>query len=290
MRTHAWMPTSPCDTGCLDTTSPRVGVLRTAFRAVRLLIALVVTALDVLLRFGSDRRHAVRAGCSRLLRACGARLVVHGGEDLVDEAHAGGRGVLVVSNHISWLDIPAVNALTPMRSLAKADIQEWPVLGGLIARAGTIFVDRERLSTLPGTVAELTDALRGGALVNVCAEGTTWCGAASGPFVPAPFQAAIDGGVPVRPIALRYRLASGTETTRPSFLGEESLFTSVLRVLRLRALVVEVVVCDEIAPGRAGDRGELARLAEASVRSALGHDTVASARRVLPLRVRTRVR
>ncbi|GAA5109305.1 lysophospholipid acyltransferase family protein [Haloechinothrix salitolerans] len=287
---HAWMPTSPCGTGCLDSDSSRVGLLRTLFRMARLLIALVVAAAHVLIRSGDERRHAVRVGCARLLRACGARLVVHGGDDLVDEARSGGRGVLVVSNHISWLDIPAINALTPMRSVAKADIQEWPVLGGLIARAGTIFVDRERLSTLPGTVADLTDALRGGALVNVCAEGTTWCGAASGPFVPAPFQAAIDGGVPVRPIALRYRLANGTETTRPAFLGPESLFTSVLRVLRLRGLVVDVVVCDEIAPGRAGDRRELAQLAETSVRSALGHDTVATARRALPLRVRTRVR
>ncbi|MPY96739.1 MAG: 1-acyl-sn-glycerol-3-phosphate acyltransferase [Actinophytocola sp.] len=287
---HAWMPTSPCSAGCLDTSSPRVGLVRTLFRAVRLLIALVVAAAHVVVRSGDERRRAVRVGCARLLRACGARLVVRGGDDLLDEARAGGRGVLVVSNHISWLDIPAVNALTPMRSVAKADIQGWPVLGGLIARAGTIFVDRERLSTLPGTVADLTDALRGGALVNVCAEGTTWCGAASGPFAPAPFQAAIDGGVPVRPIALRYRLANGTETTRPSFLGPESLFTSVLRVLRLRGLVVEVVVCDEIAPGRAGDRRELAHLAETSVRSALGHDTVASARRVLPLRTGARVR
>ena len=290
MRLHAWMPVSPCDTGCLDSDAPRVGPLRMLFRAVRMIVALLGAVGRVLISRGGERHRAVRIGCGRLLRACGARVVVHGGEDLADAAHTLGRGALVVSNHISWLDILAVNALTPMRSLAKADIEQWPLFGGVAARAGTIFVDRERLTTLPGTVAELTEALRAGALVNVCAEGTTWCGAASGPFVPAPFQAAIDGGVPVRPIALRYRLAKGTETTLPSFLGEEPLFTSVLRVLRLRGLVVDVYVCDEIAPGRARDRRELARLAESSVRSALGHDTVASASRVLPLRVRTRVR
>jgi 1-acyl-sn-glycerol-3-phosphate acyltransferase len=176
----------------------------------------------------------------------------------------------VVNNHISWLDIVAINAVRPMRALAKKEIAGWPVLGKLVARGGSIFLDRERLSTLPGTMAELADALRGGSLVNVTPEGTTWCGLASGRFATATFQAAIDGGVPVRPIALRYRLADGRETTQPAFIGPESLIDSLRRVARLRGLVLEVYVCEEIAPGRAADRRELAALAESAVHSALG--------------------
>lgn len=270
MRAHPWMPTSPCGPSCLDT-ARKVGMFTVIVRAIGLLGAIAAAALH---RTSPSKR------CVRVLRACGARLVVHG------ELPPSGRGALVASNHISWLDILAVNAVTPMRALAKAEIASWPVIGGLIARAGTIFVDRERLSTLPATVAELAAALRAGALVNVSAEGTTWCGAASGRFVPAPFQAAIDGGVPVRPVALRYRLAGSTETTRPAFLGPDSLLASVRRVLRLRGLVVEVFICDEIAPGRARDRRELARLTEAAVHSALGRDVVAPVGRDVPVPVR----
>jgi 1-acyl-sn-glycerol-3-phosphate acyltransferase len=210
----------------------------------------------------------VRAMFQGVLRAFGVKLVVRGGEDFL--AAPAGRGALVVNNHISWLDIVAINALRPMRALAKREIATWPVLGGLVTRGGSIFLDRERLTTLPGTMAELAEALRGGSLVSVTPEGTTWCGLASGKFTTATFQAAIDGGVPVRPVALRYRLSDGRETSRPAFIGPESLIASLRRVAAMRGLVLEIHICPEIAPGRAENRRELAALAEAAVHSALG--------------------
>ncbi|MCU1686213.1 MAG: plsC [Amycolatopsis sp.] len=263
------MPKAPCGDACLTTGEPTVGRVRQAFRMFSavgvVLLTLPVSPAFVLLR-GRARIRFVRLIFSALLRAFGVRLVVNGDRDFPDA----GRGALVVNNHISWLDIVAVNAVRPMRALAKSEIASWPVLGGLVARGGSIFLDREKLSTLPGTMAELAEALRGGALVNVTPEGTTWCGLASGKFTTATFQAAIDGGVPVRPIALRYRLADGRETSRPAFIGPESLIASLRRVAALRGLVLEVYVCPEIAPGRAADRRELAELAESAVHAALG--------------------
>jgi 1-acyl-sn-glycerol-3-phosphate acyltransferase len=158
-----------------------------------------------------------------------------------------GRGSLVVTNHVSWLDIVAVNAVRPMRAVAKREIASWPVIGRLTTAAGTVFLDRERLRTLPATVAALTAALCDGSLVNVTPEGTTWCGSDLGRFRTAMFQAALDAGVPVRPVALRF-LVGGRETAAPAFLGDETLLDSVRRVARLRGLVLEVVVLDEIAP------------------------------------------
>lgn len=267
--THPWMPVSPCGDGCLTADTPTVAFPRRVLR-VSMACAVVLTAFAALplLAVRRMREPLARLIFRSVLRAFGVRLVVHGGEEF--RRAEPGRGALVVNNHISWLDIVAVNALRPMRALAKSEIATWPVLGPLVARGGSIFLDRESLTSLPGTVSELATALRGGSLVSVTPEGTTWCGLASGRFRPAMFQAAIDGGVPVRPLALRYRLADGRETTQPSFIGPESLIDSLRRVARMRGLVLEVFVCEEIAPGRAENRRELAALAESAVHSALG--------------------
>ncbi|MEV6641192.1 lysophospholipid acyltransferase family protein [Amycolatopsis sp. NPDC051371] len=266
---HAWMPASPCGDGCLTDADPVVGFPRRVLRvtaAIFVVFSALLTAPLLLVSWGRERR--VRLIFGGMLRAFGVRLDIHGGADFLTAP--AGRGALVVNNHISWLDIVAINALRPMRALAKKEIAGWPVLGGLVRRGGSIFLDRERLTTLPATMASLADALRTGSLVSVTPEGTTWCGLASGRFTTATFQAAIDGGVPVRPIALRYRLADGRETSRPAFIGPESLIASLRRVAALRGLVLEIHICPEIAPSRAENRRELAALAEAAVHSALG--------------------
>lgn len=274
---HAWMPVSPCGAGCLVPGAAAVSFGRRVLRAcaagcVVAFALLLAPARWVLLASARDR---LACGVFRgVLRAFGVRLVVHG------ELEATGRGALVVNNHISWLDIVGVNAVRPMRALAKKEVAAWPVLGVLVRRAGSVLLHRERLSTLPATVEELAGVLRDGSLVSVTPEGTTWCGRASGRFRPALFQAAIDGGVPVRPVAVRYRNADGRETTDPAFIGPESLVASVRRVLRLRGLVLELFVCPEIAPGRAADRRELAALAESAIHAALGDAVSASCVRV----------
>ncbi|MDT7796684.1 MAG: hypothetical protein QOI78_117 [Actinomycetota bacterium] len=268
---HSWMPTSPCGDDCLTGGDPVVGLPRRVLRFVSAIVVVFSAMLAsplLLVARGRGRERLVRLIFHGVLRAFGVRLDIRGGDDF--RTAAAGRGALVVNNHISWLDIVAINALRPMRALAKKEIAGWPVLGGLVRRGGSIFLDRERLKTLPATMAELADALRSGSLVSVTPEGTTWCGLASGRFTTATFQAAIDGGVPVRPIALRYRLADGRETSRPAFIGPESLIASLRRVAALRGLVLEVHICPEIAPGRAETRRELAALAEAAVHSALG--------------------
>lgn len=274
---HSWMPVSPCGESCLTAAAPAVALPRRVLRVCAAIVVVLGALLSAPVLFVLGQRlrdRLLRSVFGGVLRAFGVRLVVHGGADL--RTSPTGRGALVVNNHISWLDIVAVNAVRPMRALGKKEIRSWPVLGRLVSRAGTIFLDRERLSTLPATMAELADVLRGGSLVNVTPEGTTWCGLGSGHFTTAAFQAAIDGGVPVRPVALRYRLADGRETPQPSFIGPESLIDSVRRVARLRGLVLEVIVCPEIAPGRAADRRELAALAQSAVDAALDHDRVSA--------------
>ncbi len=257
---HAWMPASPCGDGCIGSAPRTVSTARQAWRAFTAVTALLcgVWIVLALLLPGRQRESVVRLWFHAVLRAFGVRLEVHGARRFQETPQ---RGVLVASNHVSWLDELAIDAVQPIRLVAKKDIKSWPVLGRIITAVGTVYLDRERLRELPRTVEELATTLRNGSAVGIHAEGTTWCGLASGRYKPALFQAALDAGVPVRPIVLRYRV-DGHVSTQPAFIGSDSLVDSIRRVLKIRGLTVEVHVLDEIAPGRAANRRELAELAK----------------------------
>jgi 1-acyl-sn-glycerol-3-phosphate acyltransferase len=260
---QGFAPTSACGFGCLPRPGSTPGALW-PLRVLRLLALVLVlcggvgVALSTPVLSRSARARTTRAWFRAILRASGVRLRIIG-----DALPAGGpTGTLVTSNHVSWLDIPAVLAVEPMRVVAKSDVRRWPVIGLLAARGGTMFIDRNRLRRLPATVAEIAGALRGGQNVLVFPEGSTWCGRTQGRFYPAAFQAAIDAGAPVRPVALRYRLADGSLTTAAAFVGDDTLIASVLRVVSTRGLVVELVVSDP-APTSAEPRPARRTLAAA---------------------------
>lgn len=265
---NGYGPVPSCGPGCL----PRAGSVPQVAVAVR---ALRVTALAVVLLAGIGvaltqplLRSGGRAWCRRawfraLLLAAGVRLVVESAR-LVRPA---GRGVLVAANHISWLDVPALLAVEPMRVVAKADLRRWPIVGRLAAGGGTIFIDRDRLRRLPSTVAEVADALRRGEDVLVFPEATTRCGRTQGRIYPAMFQAAINASAPVRPVTVRYRLAGGRFTTVAAFVGPDTLLASVLRVVATRGLVVEIA-----AGPVARTSGASRRVLAAEIDARIAHD------------------
>ncbi len=98
---------------------------------------------------------AVRWWCRTIVRSAGIRLRITGTTTPTG-------GLLLVANHISWLDIPLLAAVRPARMLAKAEIRHWPVAGTLTAGSGALFIDRDRLRALPETVASIAGALRAG--------------------------------------------------------------------------------------------------------------------------------
>ncbi len=268
--THAWEPRSLCGAGCLPVagSGPAVGTVRRAARLVGVVVVLaslgcVIASLPW--RPARSGERALRRWFRLALAALGVRAQVSGG----DRFGPRGVGSLVVANHVSWLDVLALGAVQPLRMVCRDDVRGWPVVGALAARAGTLFLDRHRLRPLPATVAAITDLLRDGAAVGVFPEGTTFCGTTAGEFRPAAFQAALDAGALVCPVALRYRVGERT-TTAAAFVGDAVLWRSVTAVAAVRGLVVEVrvlPVLDAAAPRWAGaDRRALAAAADAAVR------------------------
>ncbi|MCF2529949.1 lysophospholipid acyltransferase family protein [Yinghuangia soli] len=173
------------------------------------------------------------------------------------------RGELIVANHISWLDIPVLAMVRPARMVAKREVGEWPVAGWLVARAGTLFVSRDRPRALPGDVAAIAAALRSGSAVGAFPEGSTWCGARQGPFRRAVFQAALDADALVRPVAIAYRHGKdGPRAQAAAFVGDDTLGASVWRLAGARGVVAEVRVKPPFSARAHPDRRAAATAAE----------------------------
>ena len=260
-RASGWMPVSPCGPDCVPTrTGPVAAAPVVAARFCGLVAVLLATLVGVAVLPGATRARWL-CGCYRaVLRCCGVRLRVTG------ELGAGGE--LLAVNHLSWIEVLAVGSLRPVCPVAKREMGDWPVIGGAARRAGALFVDRAGLRGLPGTIAATAAALRAGADVAVFPEGTTWCGAAAGPFRRAVFQAAIDAGAPVRPVAAVLRGPDGRPAPAAAFIGEQTLWDSLLQVLRMPALDCELTVLPALPP--VGDRRELARRAGEAVAGVTG--------------------
>ncbi|NBM21180.1 1-acyl-sn-glycerol-3-phosphate acyltransferase, partial [Streptomyces sp. GC420] len=257
----AWAAVSPCTAGCVTAGQPA----RDAGRALTLrryaaFAGTVAGALAAGERL--ERGEELRARARSLLADLGVTLL-GGGEGPAVPTAGTGTGTLVVANHISWLDVLALLAVRPATLLAKREVGRWPVVGTLVRRAGTRFIDREGLRGLPDTVRELGALLRSGESVIVFPEGTTWCSAPGGPFRRATFQAALDVGAPVRPVTLTYTRHGGP-TTLPAYVGEGSFAASLRRVAAARGVAVRVTTHPAIDPS-GHDRRSLAAAARAAV-------------------------
>ncbi|MFF2009402.1 lysophospholipid acyltransferase family protein [Streptomyces sp. NPDC058195] len=294
---NPWLPTAPCTP---RTCAGHTGRRRRRPAAAALLLAGCACVLagalgaPLLPLFGAARRERlIRRWSYGVVRAFGVRVRITGAP--VPSARkpgtpgtpgtpvsSGTTGTLVVANHISWLDIPLVAAVLPGRMLAKREIRDWPLLGPLAARGGTLFVDRDRLRALPATVRALAAALRRGGRVVVYPEGTTWCGRGpGGRFAPAAFQAAIDANATVLPVHLSYHTAPprppGRQKPAPAndhvpagaaaFVGDDPLLTSLWRVVTAAGLTAEIRVLAPIPAGGFPGRRALARRAQRAVAS-----------------------
>lgn len=258
---HSWLPRASCDAGCVSAggglpSRPVLVRLRTVLRLTMAL--LLAPALPLLAVPLPGRAHVQRAYCRLMLRCLGVRISVSGGpiRNL--------RGVLVVSGHVSWLDIFAIGAVLPGSFVARADLIEWPAVGRLARMVKVIPIDRASLRRLPAVVAAVADRLRAGHTVVAFPEGTTWCGLGYGRFRPAMFQAAVDAGRPVQPLRLNYHHRDGRRSTVPAFVGDDTLVASLRRVTGARLTVCHIEVASLQLPG--ADRRDLAARCEALVR------------------------
>jgi 1-acyl-sn-glycerol-3-phosphate acyltransferase len=210
-----------------------------------------------------SRRRALTQRWSRRLLA-----LLHVECRLNGDAAADGGNVLVVANHVSWLDIFVLNAIFPVRFVAKAELARWPVAGRLVRGAGTLFIERARRRDTHRVNRVVADALAQGDVVAVFPEGTTSEGASVLPFKSSLLQPIVDARGHVQPLALRYRTPDGTRSSAPSYVGDDPFIASFFRVCAMPALVVDVTALTRLSAADC-HRRHLARDAEAAIRTVL---------------------
>ena len=235
--------------------------LRLARLLLHLLQGLATCALLFPLLGRAARDRHVGSWSRKLLSICGVS--VREMPRAAPLAHA-----LLVSNHVSWLDIFVIDALYPSRFVAKAEIRRWPVLGWLVAMAGTVFIERGNRRGLRHVFKGLVESLHAGERVAFFPEGTTAAQGTVLPFHANLFEAAVDAGVPVQPCALRYVDADGAPHAAADFVGDTTFVQSVLAILRNRQMEAQLA-CLAPIEGRGAHRRELAQAAREAIAQAL---------------------
>lgn len=192
----------------------------------------------VIMRFLAPRMSATRLGLFKqrwsmqMLAMLGVRLHA---QSVVLPTRA-----LIVSNHISWLDIFVINAVTQTHFVCKDDIRKWPCIGWLVASTGTIFIARSNRKDAARTANALSDRLQQDERVAFFPEGTTTNGSELLPFTAALFDAAGPAQASVVPMSLRYLDEQGQRSLTPAYDGDVSFMESLRAIVKAPGVWAEL--------------------------------------------------
>lgn len=175
---------------------------------------------------------------------------------------------LFVSNHVSSFDIVALGSVLPVHFLSKAEVQHWPILGWLATRAGTLYIQRGGREAAVSANKAIAEALSMNHNVMLFPEGTTTDGNVKR-FHSRLMQSAVDSGVYIQPVAIRYPDPGGKKA-HPDvhYVDDMSFMDLSKRILAARQLEVEIYFGEAVSAENKS-RDELAKYTEAEVRRIL---------------------
>ncbi len=177
-------------------------------------------------------------------------------------------GSLIVANHVSWLDIIVLNAIHPSRFIAKSEVNDWPIIGWLCRRCGTVFIERASRRNTAMVNRRISLLLEQDVSIGLFPEGTTTDGKQVGPFYSALIQPAIDARIPLLPMALRYQNQNGEPEFAAAFVGDMTLAHSIWNILRCTQQNAFVVFTPALMAENS-NRRVLARAAHEAIAKAL---------------------
>ncbi len=195
-----------------------------------------VITLLVLFPFlsASSKNDHIQRWSKRLLKIFGVQLHVNHANLLPQSSY------LLAANHVSWLDIHAINAFKPIRFVAKSEVASWPIFGWMAKQLGTVFIKRDSTRHARQVVDDMAVILKTQAIC-IFPEGTSTIGTSVQFFKPNLFEAAVISEVPVCALALAYfDRYTGQHSEVPAFIGDMGLIGSMSSILKNRRLRVEL--------------------------------------------------
>lgn len=151
---------------------------------------------------------------------------------------------LWVGNHISWLDIVVLGAECPLTFVAKSEVGDWPVVGFLARRTGTLLVRRGDPSSSRQAAESMAWLLRQRRKVMLFPEGTSGNGEEVLRFHARLFQPAVLVGGKVQSVGLAYR---GEARRKAPFIGEDEFLPHLWQLLAEREIAIDLVFCEAVA-------------------------------------------
>lgn len=204
------------------------------------------------------------------------------------------RPLLLVSNHVSWLDIMVLAGIKHVSFIAKREVGTWPFIGLLAKLNGTVFVNREKRQSTGDAAKAIADRLAEGRVMVLFGEGTS----SNGIHV-LPFRTALVGGAvramgddgakaAVQPVAINYTQLHGVpigrfHKPRVAWYGDMEMADHLWWILRHGDLDVDVAFGEPIPLADGVDRKRVARRAEEVVRELVGEATAGRLVRGNPL-------
>lgn len=241
------------------------------FRLVRvgihLLRGLTIAGLLFPLVSKKRRRDAIKRWSGQLLHALAVRLHVHGEPPRQRRSQKRESGspeidaqpIMLVANHVSWLDIFVIDAVVPARFVAKSEIRAWPLVGWLTEKTGTLFIKRARRHDIARINQALAEAMQDDYPFAVFPEGTTTDGSNVLKFHSSLLQPALLAGAVLYPVALRFMRLDGTLCTEAAYDGPKSLWDTLLLIVAQPAIHAHVHFLPPLAAH--GHRRDFARAA-----------------------------
>ena len=210
-------------------------IFKSTLMAFHLLLAVLLCIAMIILPRNISRV-LIQHWAKRLLRILKIKITLSG-EVL---KFLGKDSYLVVSNHISWLDIPVIFSLKPITFVSATDIKTWPIIGMLAKISGAIFVDRDRKSSLIEVIQAMNQHFKNDKQsICIFPEGITSNGYQVLPFKSNLFQSAFESNKLLLPLSIKYK-ENNVITNRTSFYGSTTLLQSFKRVAKSNHIEVDV--------------------------------------------------
>lgn len=201
-----------------------------------------------------ERTQWLQRSCGRLLRGIG----VHISANTTPPT----RG-LIVSNHLSYVDILVLSTVTGCSFVSKTEVKNWPIFGTFAKLAGTVFVRRESRNDSHRAQSDLQQVLANGECVVLFPEGTTSDNSQVLPFRSPMFQAAIEADAPLTPCAISYALCDGDVSQELCYWGDMTLVPHLLNLFTKKRIWCSVSFGEPIIA--TADRKALADILHARV-------------------------